>query len=113
MNKNRKITIVFADQKLKKAFHDLKKGKGAEPQLYEFINRAFDDLEKNPNIGMKIPRKLWPKDYIKKYEIDNLWKYDLPSGWRLIYTLKANQLAVIAVVLEWFDHKEYERRFKY
>lgn len=110
---NRKVTIVFADRKLKEAFDDLGKQKGAEPHLYEFINRAFDDLENDPNVGIKIPKKLWPRDYIKKYQIDNLWKYDLPSGWRLIYTLKANQVAIISVVLEWLDHKQYERRFKY
>lgn len=110
---SRKTRIVFAEEKVKRAFDGLKKEKGAEPRLHEFINRAFDDLEQNPYVGIKIPKKLWPRDYVKKYHVDNLWKYDLPSAWRLIYTLKANQIEIISVVLEWLDHKNYERRFKY
>ncbi|MBU0591130.1 hypothetical protein KKF81_05465 [Candidatus Micrarchaeota archaeon] len=113
MGENRKITVVFADAKLKKAYEELKEGKGAELNLIEFLDRAFDDLKKDPSTGIKIPKKQWPKDYLKKYQIDNLWKYDLPNGWRLIYTLKANQVMIVTVVLEWFTHKEYERRFKY
>ena len=113
VNTNKEIFIVFADEKLKKVFDELKKGKGAEPRLSEFLDRAFDDLKVDPFTGIKIPKKLWPKDYTKKYDMDNLWKYDLPNGWRLIYTLKANQVTIITVVLEWFDHKSYERKFKY
>lgn len=110
---NRETSVGFADEKIKAAFLALKRGKGAEPHLFEFLGRAFDDLKQDPFCGIKLSKKLWPKDYIRKYEIDNLWKYDLPDGWRLIYTVRANQVMILTVVLEWFDHKEYERRFKY
>ncbi len=113
MNSGKEIFVGFADEKLKQDFEKLKAGKGAEPHLYEFLNRAFDDLKKDPFCGVKIPKKLWPKDYLAKYRIDNLWKYDLPNSWRLIYTIKADKVTILAVVLEWFDHKAYERRFKY
>lgn len=113
MTEQKEIFVGFAEERLKKAFLELKEGKGAESNLYEFLNRAFDDLKKDPFRAIKIPRNLWPRDYIRKYEIDNLWKYDLPNGWRLIYTVRANQVTVLAVVLEWFEHKEYERRFGY
>ncbi|MEK6979454.1 MAG: hypothetical protein AABW86_04490 [Candidatus Micrarchaeota archaeon] len=105
--------VGFADEKIKRAFLDLNQGKGAEQQLCEFLNRAFDDLKFNPFCGIKIPKTLWPKEYVRKYSIDNLWKYDLPDGWRLVYTIRANQVTILTVVLEWFDHKEYERRFNY
>jgi len=110
---SREILVGFADEKIKKAYDELKKGKGAEPNLLEFLNRAFDDLKKDPFVGIKIPHDVWPKEYVHKYGIDNLWKYDLPDGWRLIYTVRANQVTILTVVLEWFDHKEYERRFGY
>ena len=110
---NKNILVGFADTKIKQAFLSLKNGKGSELHLYEFLNRAFDDLKKDPSCGIKIPKQLWPKEYIKKYVINNLWKYDLPDGWRLIYTIQANQITILTVVLEWFDHKEYERRFGY
>lgn len=105
--------VGFADEKIKEAFLSLKKGRGAEPSLYEFLGRAFDDLKKDPFCGIKIPHKLWPKEYVRKYGIDNLWKYDLPDGWRLIYTVRADEVSILTVILEWFGHKDYEWRFGY
>lgn len=60
-----------------------------------------------------ISEKLWPNEYIKKYKITNLWKYDLPDGWRLIYTIESNKIKIVSIILEWFDHKNYERKFNY
>jgi Txe/YoeB family toxin of Txe-Axe toxin-antitoxin module len=113
MTSKKEIVITLADKKIMRNLQELKQGRGAEPRLYEFLDRAFDDLKKDPFCGTKIPKQLWPKDYIKKYQIDNLWKYDLPNAWRLVYTIKADKVTILAVVLEWFDHKSYERRFKY
>ena len=105
--------VAFADASIKKAFEELESGKYEERQLANFLKRAIEDLMENPLCGIRIPSKLWPKEYIQKYAIDNLRKYDLPDGWRLIYTVRANQVTVLAVILEWFDHKEYERKFGY
>ena len=64
--------------------------------------------------GIQIPKRLFPKEYVRKYGINNLWKYDLPRGWRLMYTVTAeNEVDLISAILEWFDHKDYEMRFKY
>ncbi len=109
----RLVSIAFADMKVKKAFDKLQRGRGEERELFGFINRAIDDLKKDPYIGIDVPKRLWPKEYARKFGIDNLWKYDLPNGWRLIYTVKGEAVQVVAIVLEWFSHKEYERRFKY
>ncbi len=62
---------------------------------------------------IKIPKKLWPAEYIKSYNITNLWKYNLPNAWRLIYTIKEDEVMILNVILEWFDHKGYEKRFGY
>lgn len=105
--------VAFADKKIKDSFDKLKKGKFEDKELYKFINRALDDLKNNPFVGVKIPKKQWPKEYVKKYEINNLWKYDLPNAWRLIYTIKGNGIEIVAIVLEWFDHKKYTKKFKY
>ncbi len=43
----------------------------------------------------------------------SLWKYDLPSGFRIIYVLENNEVQIYSIILEWFDHKNYERNFKY
>lgn len=110
---NKEIYVAFISKKLKEEFETLREGKFEDKELYKFINRAIDDLKINPTCGIKIPTKLWPKDYIVKYEITNLWKYDLPNGWRLIYTIEADEIRIMNIILEWFDHKEYERRFGY
>jgi len=106
--------IVFADDKIKKAFERLKASKTEDKKIYDFLVRAFEDIEKDASCGMQIPKRLIPKDYVKKYgNIDNLWKYNLPNAWRLIYTIKKEEIIILGIILEWLDHKNYERRFGY
>jgi len=111
--KDKPIYVAFASPKLEKDFEKLKERKFEDKQLYSFIGRAIEDLKKNPRCGVKIPRKLWPKSYIKRYQLKNLWKYDLPDAWRLIYTIFEDKVVIINLILEWFPHKEYERKFRY
>lgn len=105
--------VRFADAKVKKAFYDLEKGDYSEKELFRFIVQAFKNLEENAHCGIQIPKKQIPKEYVRKYGVKNLWKYDLPSGWRLIYSVMEEEILVISLVIEWFDHKNYERRFNY
>jgi len=110
---NKQIHVAFITQKLKEQFQHLKEGKFEDQQLYKFINGAIDDLKRNPICGVKIPKKLWPKEYIQKYSITNLWKYGLPNAWRLVYTIESDEIKIVSIILEWFDHKDYEKRFNY
>jgi len=106
--------ITFGDEKIKKAYLELESKKFQERQLKEWLDRAFKDLEKDAFSGIQIPKKLIPKEYELKFgKLDNLWKYNLPNAWRLIYTIKREQVVVLSIILEWMDHKEYEKRFKY
>ncbi len=105
--------IRFADPKVKEAFYRLEKCDNQEKELFKVINQAFDKIEANAFCGIQIPKNLIPKEYIQEYRIKNLWKYNLPKGWRLIYSVLADEIIVVSLVLEWFGHKEYERRFKY
>jgi hypothetical protein len=104
--------IVFADEKVKEAFDRLKET-NAEKRLYDTLMRAFKDIEESPTAFIHIRQNLIPKEYVSKYNIDNLWKYDLPNGWRLLYSLGRDEIEIIAIVLEWLDHKDYEKRFGY
>ena len=108
---NKEVSVAFITTKLKEEFEFLKEGKFQDKQLYTHICRAQDDLKRNPSCGVKLSKNLWPKEYIQKWEITNLWKYDLPNGWRLIYTIETDEIRIVSIVLEWFDHKNYERRF--
>ncbi|MCK5040140.1 MAG: hypothetical protein KAR87_04190 [Candidatus Aenigmarchaeota archaeon] len=109
-----KSQIVFCQEKLKNAFLSLKNSKlHEERQIYRWLERAFVDLEENAFCGIQIPKKLIPASYIQKYEIDNLWKYNLPNAWRLTYSIKGSEIKVVSIVVEWMSHKEYEKRFGY
>src|SRR3989338_2105754 len=108
-----KSEIKFAEEKVKTSFESLKESKTEGKKLYEWIKRALDDLEENAFCGIQVPKRLIPKIYIDKYGIDNLWKYDLPKGWRLLYSVANSEVCIISIILEWMDHKDYERRFKY
>ncbi|HHQ44713.1 MAG TPA: hypothetical protein ENN13_01075 [Candidatus Altiarchaeales archaeon] len=105
--------IQFADKRIQKAFQQLEDAKGDERRLFDLLVRAFEDIEENAFCGIQIPKKQIPKEYLKKYGVRNLWKYDLPNAWRLIYSIESSQVIVISIVLEWMDHKNYERRFNY
>jgi len=104
--------IFFGDKKVQKAYEDLK---GSEFQdLYKHIQIAFKDIKNDPFAsGIPIEKRLIPKYYIKRFGVNNLMKYDLPMGWRLLYSVGQEGIEVIAIVLEWMRHKDYERRFKY
>lgn len=107
-----KSEIAFGDDKVKEALNKLKDVK--EKGLYEQLIKAFQNLIENPFCGIQIPKHLIPRYYIKRFgPLTNLWKYNLPDAWRLIYTIKNDKVTILSVILEWLDHKEYERRFKY
>jgi len=105
--------VVFYDESIKNAFEKLKNGKTEEKVLYPSLDKAFDDLKENPACGQHVPRAQIPREYVKKYGMTSLWKYNLPHAWRLIYTVKADTVVILAIVLEWMSHKEYERKFGY
>jgi len=108
-----KSRVIFVDKKIKKAFEKLKNSTGEKKILYRWLNRAFDDLAENATVGIQIPNRLIPREYKRKYGIDNLWKYNLPNAWRLIYSIKREEIIILSIILEWFDHKSYERKFRY
>ncbi len=108
-----KARVIFGDEKVKIAFDKLKESKIEEP-LYHVLTRAFTDLEENAFCAIQIPKRLIPKEYSIRFgHLDNLWKYNLPKGWRVVYTIKNDEIVVLCIILEWMTHKKYERRFRY
>lgn len=102
--------VIFADGEIEKEFYSLDK----EDELRRFIERAIKDIQLNAFCGIQIPKRLIPREYVQKYGIKNLWKYDLPDGWRVVYSVTTpTKVEIVSIILEWFDHKGYERRFGY
>ncbi len=77
---NKEISVAFISNKLKEDFDALDRGRFEDRKLHEFINKAIDALKKDPDCGIKIPKKVWPRKYVLNYKITNLWKYDLPGA---------------------------------
>ena len=102
--------VVFADNKVEKAFNELSE----DDWLKKALRNAIQDLKKNVFAGENIRKELIPKEYKKKYGIDNAWWFPLSSGWRLIYSIVTpSNVEILAVILEYFDHKNYAKRFGY
>lgn len=104
--------VRFFDERTKRAYDALCEGDDADRTLYDAIGSALDVLEVDAFRGVQIPKRIIPKRYAR-IGVRNVWKYDLPRGWRLIYSVISGERLVIALIIEWFDHKNYERRFGY
>ena len=63
--------IQFSNDKLRKAFAILEK---EDTKFYRFICRAFEDIKENVFCGIQIPKRLIPKEYLKKFNIRNVWR---------------------------------------
>lgn len=112
--KTLKEPIYFIDTSVEELYQALKESpRFKDKELYANLSKTISKIIENPYCGIKIPRKVWPKEYISNYNITNLWKYDLPNGWRLIYTIQGSKIEIISVIIEWFCHKKYERKFNY
>ena len=82
-------------------------------QLLKAIEREEDNLRIDMHRGIQIEKSKIPKEYVIQYGVTNLWKIDLPGFWRMIYTIVGNEFEIISVLLEFMDHKEYDKRFGY
>ena len=102
--------VIFADKELKEAFERLKE---SDKRLYKEIENALNAIRQNAFFGRNVKKKLIPKELIQKYGIDNIWIYNLRKDWRLLYTLTNNGVEILAIVLDWMNHKDYEKLFKF
>ena len=101
--------VIFVDEKTEEAFNSLSE----DDQIKKAIAKAIEKLKENVFCGEKIKKKLIPKEYLKDYNIDNLFWYKLTKDWRLVYSIAGSNVEVIAIIIEYFDHKDYEKRFGY
>ena len=89
------------------------KGNGEARYLLEIVEKGLLKLAANPEAGVHIRKRQIPKEYSLRFGATNLWKLNLDSYWRLIYTLQGTRVQLYAIVLEVLDHKKYDRKFGY
>ena len=102
-------SVIFADEELEEEFNSLSE----DNWLKKAIKRAIEKFKENAFCGERIKKELIPKEYTQKYNINNLLWYPLPDGWRLVYSIVASDDELVVIIIEYFDHKNYERRFGY
>jgi len=81
--------------------------------LLRSIQQKIDFLKNNSHKGIQIAKRKIPKEYIVKYDATNLWKLNLSSAWRMIYTIQGDEVEIISIILDIIDHKVYNKKFKY
>lgn len=84
-----------------------------DSHLRRIVDKGLDVLKENMFAGERIEKRKFPKYYVQKYGVNNLYKYNLDAANRLIYTLVADESGITVIVLEILSHKEYEKRFGY
>jgi hypothetical protein len=84
-----------------------------EMQLIRSIKQKIEFIKTNPFYGNPIAKNLMPDEYKTKYQAINLFRAELSQFWRMIYTLKGNEIEVVAFVLDIIDHPTYDDKFGY
>ena len=102
--------VIFADEELKQTFENLKT---EDERLHKEIENALSAIKQNAFFGRNVKKKLIPKEIIQKHEVDNLWIYNLRKDWRLIYSIANDKVEILAIILDWMNHKDYERLFNF
>ena len=93
----------------------LKEGKQStfEIQLLNSIKQKINFIKLNPFYGDNIPKKLIPQEYKTMYGATNLWRAELVHYWRMLYTIKGDQVEIICFILDIVNHNDYNKKFGY
>ncbi|MBW2974591.1 hypothetical protein KY366_02640 [Candidatus Woesearchaeota archaeon] len=118
-----KPTKVIITGRAREEFDDLNEVVGEEiakgitssdhQTLLNSIKQKIDLLKVNPEYGIHIPKDRVPKEYVRDYDVGNLWKINLSGAWRMIYTIRGSEVEIISLVLDIMNHRDYEERFRY
>lgn len=78
-------------------------------QLLKSIKQKIEFIKLNPFYGDNVSKKLIPREY----DVQNLWRVELSNFWRMLYTIKGDQIEIICFVLDIIDHNKYNKLFGY
>ncbi|MEO9310436.1 MAG: hypothetical protein ABI337_09135 [Nitrososphaera sp.] len=81
--------------------------------LYKVVRDIIQDLKNDKIVGKRLKREQIPKYYLKRHDVNAVFKVDLPGYWRLVYGITAIHGEKKALLMELFDHDRYNKRFGY
>ena len=82
---------------------------GTDHKVAKWINSMADVLKENKFAGELIKKSQIPRLYVKKYHVNNLYRYGHPEGFRSCYTIAEE----CPHILDLMSHPEYDKIFKY
>lgn len=120
--KGKPVNVIITGE-AKEEFEELNKTVGEEiskgitnsdhQTLLNSIKQKIEFLKENPEYGTHIQKDRIPKEYILKYDVNNLWKVNLAGAWRIIYTIRGSEVDIIALILDILGHGDYDNKFGY
>lgn len=78
--------------------------------LLNSIEKIKQRLKLNPQYGNPIAKNKTPKEF---HKFGNIYRVELSTFWRLLYTIKGNEVEIIVFILIICDHREYNKIFGY
>lgn len=102
--------LVFADKNLEKSFNNLSN----KDSIKKGLIKAMRDIKEDFSVGRLITKDTHNKNRIKtilgKYNSNNIRIYNLPSAWRMLYSItRSEDIKIVAIILDWISHKDYEK----
>jgi hypothetical protein len=110
----KKVRVVLSPE-AEKTYRQLDETIKKERTILNAINKKSGLIKSDVHYGDPIAKKLIPEYYKTRYDITNLFRVELPSFWRMLYTLTEGETEteIIAFVLDIINHKEYDKKFGY
>jgi len=122
MFKGKPVKVIITGE-AKEQFDGLNKTVGEEiakgitssdhQTLLNSIKQKIEIMKVNPEYGLHIHKDRIPKEYIRDYDVNNLWKINLAGAWRMIYTIRGSNVEIISLILDIIDHNSYNKKFGY
>jgi len=81
--------------------------------LFGEVCQVRQELLQDYTKGRKEQKDRWPRYYVEKWNLTNLFKCDLRQGYRVTYTLQFEGAGMAVILLELLSHDEYDKRFGY
>ena len=77
--------------------------------MLKSIKQKIELIKSNPFYGDSIKKNLIPKEY----NVQNLWRVELTNFWRMLYTIKGDEIEIVCFVLNFLNHNDYNKKFGY
>ena len=113
--KNVKVILSTEAQEVYQYLKENEENSKTERMILKSVNQKVELIKQDVHYGDPIAKNLIPEEYKIKYGIRNLFRVELPSFWRMLYTLTndENEIEIIAFILDIVDHPTYDKKFGY